>query len=86
MDTGMQIEYAHYNRPFLGERVSGDLPILNEDKLFYYAVLLDSLGHGKEASAMSEIISGKLKRCWSPNPSNIILDINTNLDLSLIHI
>ena len=49
-------------------------------QLYHYAVLIDSLGHGKVSYAMSEIIRDKLVRCWSSNPSNIILDINTNLD------
>ena len=83
MDIEVKIEDAYYNRPFLGERNSGDLPILYQDEVYHYAVLVDGLGHGEEAYAMSEVIGDKIKRCWSSNPSNIISDINNHLDKTI---
>lgn len=83
MDLELNIENAYYNRPFLGERNSGDLPIFYEDEVYHYAVLVDGLGHGDEAYAMSKVIGDKIKRCWSSNPSNIISDVNIHLDKAI---
>jgi serine/threonine protein phosphatase PrpC len=77
------IEKAQYNRPFLGERVSGDLPIIHEDETYLYVALVDALGHGEEAHKMSATISVELQRCWSSDPANIISDINDRIDKSI---
>ena len=77
------IESAKYNRPFLGERVSGDLPIIYEDASYIYAVLIDGLGHGEAAHKMSETIGKEIYRCWSSNPSNIISDLNDRIGKSI---
>lgn len=73
------IDKAQYNRPFLSERVSGDLPIFHEDESYLYAVLVDALGHGDQANKMSVIIGKEIERCWSSNPINIISDLNDRI-------
>jgi serine/threonine protein phosphatase PrpC len=83
MDTGITIEHAYYNRPFLGERFSGDLPIHHEDLLYLYFVLIDGLGHGEQAHSVSKLISQKIKACWSPNPYDIISNLNQRLNTSI---
>ena len=83
MGTGMKIEFAHYNRPFLGERNSGDLPFLHEDESYRYAVLIDALGHGEEAYLMAETVGRELVRYWSPDPSKMISYLNDRLSKNI---
>jgi hypothetical protein len=79
MDKELKIDFAQYNRPFLGERLSGDLPVIHDASNHVYFVLIDGLGHGEEASAMSAQISKELNRCWSLDPATIIADLNQRL-------
>jgi serine/threonine protein phosphatase PrpC len=79
MGTAVRLEITHFNRPFLGERVSGDLPYIHEDDYFKYAVLIDGLGHGEAAHLIAEEIGRELVRYWSPNPSLMIANLNDSL-------
>lgn len=79
MDKINKIEKAHYNRPFLGERVSGDLAFFHEDEPFSYVVLIDGLGHGEAAHVMAEAVSRELARYLSPDPSRMIAYLNDGL-------
>ena len=46
-------EWAAYNRPCLGERVSGDVAIVVVMDMKRLAVLIDVLGHGAEANGLA---------------------------------
>lgn len=83
MDKMKEIEKAKFNRPFLGERVSGDLPIFHDDDSFSYAVLIDGIGHGEAAYLMAETIGRELMHYWSPDPSRMIAYLNDRLSKNI---
>ncbi|WP_019668826.1 SpoIIE family protein phosphatase [Eudoraea adriatica] len=78
-----EIEKSQFNRPFLGERVSGDLPFFHDDDSFSYAVLIDGIGHGDSAHLMAESIGQELIHYWSPNPSRMITYLNDRLSKNI---
>jgi serine phosphatase RsbU (regulator of sigma subunit) len=49
------------SRPFLGERVSGDLIWFRKVDNILYLALIDALGHGTEANRMAVIIESALE-------------------------
>ena len=61
-----KIEHGIKNRPFLGERVSGDAAIVLEREGGLLVAIVDVLGHGPEAHEVAKHIVGRLEReDWS---------------------
>lgn len=56
------IEHGIKNRPFLGERVSGDAGIVIERDNGLHVAIIDVLGHGPEAHEVAKHIVGRLER------------------------
>jgi len=61
------VDYASFNRPCIGERVSGDVAFLAERDGVVFAALVDVLGHGPHAHELARRIEHFLEASWSPD-------------------
>jgi serine phosphatase RsbU (regulator of sigma subunit) len=63
----LQLDYGIFNRPSIGERVSGDTGIvLNRGNLIFLGII-DVLGHGPEAHELARQIETFLRKNWKPD-------------------
>jgi hypothetical protein len=65
-------EWAVFNRPCLGERVSGDDAIIEERDGMLFLAILDVLGHGKDAHDLAVRMSRYLRETWSLHPKDVL--------------
>ena len=65
-------EWAAYNRPCLGERVSGDVAIAVPMEVKLLVVLIDVLGHGAEAHGLATEMADYVSRFPVADPSTMI--------------
>lgn len=68
----MQLDIGTYMRPFLGERVIGDAVLTISHDHFSYLIVIDGIGHGQKAHAISTAIKSYIKKNLIPNPSELI--------------
>ena len=73
--TGTALQYGSRIRPCLGERVSGDAVVAKRLEHGLLLAIVDVLGHGTEAHALTPVIDAFLNRfgsadvCAVMNPS-----------------
>ena len=63
------VDCAFFIRPCRGERVSGDLIVVEERGDHVFLALIDALGHGPSAHAIAEVV----KRAPSLDSKRVIL-------------
>jgi hypothetical protein len=71
-DSSQAFEWAAYNRPCLGERVSGDVAIAVPMEAKLLVVLIDVLGHGPEAHGLAKEMADHVRRHPVAVPSTMI--------------
>ena len=69
-------EWAAYNRPCLGERVSGDVVIVVPMDMKLLAVLVDVLGHGAEANGLAVEMADYVSKNPVAVPSAMIASLH----------
>ena len=69
-------EWAAYNRPFLGERVSGDVAIAVPMETKLLVVLIDVLGHGAEANGLATQMADYVGKHPVAVPSTMIENLH----------
>ena len=69
-------EWAAYNRPCLGERVSGDVAIVVAMDMKLLAVLIDVLGHGAEANGLAMEMADYVSKHPVAVPSAMIASLH----------
>ena len=70
-------EWAAYNRPCLGERVSGDVAIVVDMDVKLLVVLIDVLGHGAEANGLATQMADYVSKHPVAVPSTMIENLHT---------
>ena len=74
------LECAYFVRPFRGERVSGDLAVVEEREGQVLLAVVDALGHGPAASRIAIAAGRFLAASWSTDPKQTILELHQSLD------
>ena len=69
-------EWAAYNRPCLGERVSGDVAITVAMEVKLLVVLIDVLGHGVEAHSLATEMADYVSKHPVAVPSTMIENLH----------
>jgi serine phosphatase RsbU (regulator of sigma subunit) len=69
-------EWAAYNRPCLGERVSGDVAIAVPMEVKLLVVLIDVLGHGAEAHGLAKEMADYVNKQPVAVPSTMIKNLH----------
>ena len=70
------LDYSSFGRPCFGERVSGDNALIEERDGFVFLAMIDVLGHGSNAHALSIEIEKFLKENWTNNVSETLLKLH----------
>ncbi|MEM9540396.1 MAG: SpoIIE family protein phosphatase [Cyanobacteria bacterium P01_E01_bin.42] len=70
------LDYAAFGRPCFGERVSGDNAIVEERDGFVFLGIVDVLGHGVNANALSQQIEAFLQENWTNDVSETLLKLH----------
>jgi serine phosphatase RsbU (regulator of sigma subunit) len=78
-----EIDYSYYCRPCVGERVSGDITVIEQkDKLLFIAII-DGLGHGINAHNVAVATKICLQKIWSYDVCQTMIHLHENLKGSL---
>lgn len=59
------LDFASYGQPCLGERVSGDVAVIEQQDDLLFLAMVDVLGHGPEAYVLAVQIKDYLRSSWS---------------------
>lgn len=70
------LDYAYFGRPCFGERVSGDNALIEEKDGFVFLGIVDVLGHGPKANALSLQIETFLQNHWTNNVSDTLKNLH----------
>ncbi|MGK7929737.1 MAG: SpoIIE family protein phosphatase [Spirulina sp.] len=70
------LDYASFGRPCFGERVSGDNALIEEHNGFVFLGIVDVLGHGADANALSVQIEKFLQENWTKDVSETLLKLH----------
>ncbi len=74
-----QIDYFYSNRPCLGERVSGDIAIVEQQEQLLLVAIVDGLGHGKNANLVARTAKDYLQNTWDNDVCNTMLRLHEQL-------
>ena len=77
------IDYFYSIRPCLGERVSGDTAIVEQQENLVAIAIIDALGHGKSAYSVARTAQNYLQKSWSADVCNTMLHLHEHLKGSL---
>ncbi len=75
-NTSNILDYASFNRPCFGERVSGDKALIDENNGFILLGMIDGLGHGQNAYLISAQIEKFLRENWSADLKKTLLQLH----------
>ena len=75
----MYLEIGTYSRPFFGERMIGDAIITSVNDKFTYLVIIDGIGHGPKAAAISSAVKIFIEKNWIPDPSELIEKVHYHI-------
>jgi len=78
-----QIDYFYSNRPCLGERVSGDIAIVEQQEQLLFIGIVDGLGHGKNANLVARTAKDYLQKTWDSDVCQTMLRLHDQLKGSL---
>ncbi len=72
-DAGDSVTFATFGRPCSGERLSGDIAIVERAQNTCFIAIADVLGHGPEAHAVARRIDAFLRKGWQ---SDVVATLN----------
>ncbi len=78
-----QIDYFYLSRPCLGERVSGDIAMVEQREGLLFVAIIDGLGHGTEAHLVARTAKDYLQKIWNYDVCHTMLRLHEKLKGSL---
>jgi anti-sigma regulatory factor (Ser/Thr protein kinase) len=66
-DAGRSVDCAFFVRPCRGERVSGDLGVVERRGAHIFIAIIDALGHGRRAHEIAKRAAMFLRASWKPD-------------------
>jgi serine phosphatase RsbU (regulator of sigma subunit) len=73
---GISLDHGSYSRPFFGERANGDGVFAHQSDSRALFAIIDGLGHGEPAAAMTRRIITALRPLAEKDPQRIIERLN----------
>ena len=70
------IDWEKAGRPCMGERVSGDIALAQVKGKFFFAAMVDVLGHGPEAHEDSLVFANAISKFWSPDLATVFARVS----------
>ena len=78
-----QIDYFYLSRPCLGERVSGDIAMVEQTEQLLFVAIIDGLGHGTDAHLVARNAKDYLQKIWNYDVCHTMLRLHEKLKGSL---
>lgn len=78
-----QIDYFYSIRPCLGERVSGDVVIVEQREQWLFIAIIDALGHGPNAHVVACEAKDYLQKFWQVDVCHTMKHLHEKLKGSL---
>ncbi|MGK7875310.1 MAG: SpoIIE family protein phosphatase [Xenococcaceae cyanobacterium] len=78
-----KIDYFYLSRPCLGERVSGDIAMVEQREQLLFVAIIDGLGHGTNANLVARAAKDYLQKIWNYDVCNTMLRLHEKLKGSL---
>lgn len=78
-----QIDYFYSIRPCLGERVSGDIAIVEQREQLLFIAIIDALGHGANAHLVACEAKDYLQKFWHDDVCHTMVQLHEKLKGSL---
>ncbi len=78
-----QVDYFYLTRPCLGERVSGDIAIVEQREQLLFIAIIDGLGHGTKANLVARTAKDYLQNIWNHDVCHTMLRLHEKLKGSL---
>jgi anti-sigma regulatory factor (Ser/Thr protein kinase) len=73
------IDCAFFVRPCRGERLSGDVALVERRGDTLFIAIIDALGHGPDAHAIAEKAARSLKGAWTPDLEQTVRELHEAL-------
>jgi anti-sigma regulatory factor (Ser/Thr protein kinase) len=73
------IDCAFFIRPCRGERLSGDVALVERRGDTLFVAIIDALGHGPDAHAIAEKAARSLKGAWTPDLEQTVRELHEAL-------
>lgn len=73
------VDCAYFVRPCRGERVSGDLVVVEERGDYIFVAIIDALGHGPAAHIIANRATRFLKRAWKTDLAQTMRGLHEDL-------
>jgi anti-sigma regulatory factor (Ser/Thr protein kinase) len=73
------VDCAYFVRPCRGERVSGDIVVVEERGDHVFLAIIDALGHGPAAHAIADRAARFLKRSWKTDLAQTMRELHESL-------
>ena len=74
-----ELDYAFFVRPCRGERVSGDAAVIEVRGETMLLVIIDALGHGREAHEVAVRAENYVRECWSADVTGAVRGLHEAL-------
>ena len=78
-----RVDYFYLSRPCLGERVSGDIALVEQREQLLFVAIVDGLGHGTKANLVARTAKDYLQNIWNYDVCNTMLRLHEKLKGSL---
>lgn len=73
------VDIAFFVRPCRGERVSGDLGVIERRGSYLLLAIVDALGHGVKAHEIAKRATSFLKKSWESDPVRTMIALHEDL-------
>ncbi len=77
--ASIEIDCSAFGAPRLGERLSGDVAVIERTGAVIFIALVDVLGHGDDAHAVASRAESFLRERWDPDPARTLLALHEEL-------
>ncbi|MEM7592616.1 MAG: SpoIIE family protein phosphatase [Cyanobacteria bacterium P01_A01_bin.83] len=77
------VDYFYSVRPCLGERVSGDVAVVEQQGELLFVAIIDALGHGHQAHVVARAAKDCLPEIWDDDVCQTMLRLHERLKDSL---
>jgi hypothetical protein len=77
--AALEIDCAAFGVPCVGERLSGDVAVIEQRDEVLFIALVDVLGHGASAYAVAKMAASFLRETWSSDPAETMLALHEEL-------
>ncbi len=71
------IDSAAFGRPYLGERVSGDMTVIAQKDGLMFMAIVDVLGHGPDAHELAVRMQDYLARFWEKDLTTLMQQLHS---------